>query len=178
MNWKTIPNFVTVLGFVATFGYGYAFLSFKEELILPLLLTASLTDFLDGALARSLNQRSRMGTFLDPIRDKVLLVAVLLNLIMIYGREITALIVAITILEVGGGVLNFLKGLPQPVHPVGKVRGFVHFLCASTIISSSSVHWPTANPQSVEWLIYPMFLASLFALIAYTFFNRAPKPTS
>ncbi|WP_416898752.1 MAG: CDP-diacylglycerol--glycerol-3-phosphate 3-phosphatidyltransferase [Minwuia sp.] len=49
---------------------------------LPLILfvLASVTDFLDGALARAWNAGSKLGQFMDPIADKLLVVAVILML--------------------------------------------------------------------------------------------------
>jgi CDP-diacylglycerol--glycerol-3-phosphate 3-phosphatidyltransferase/cardiolipin synthase len=63
-------------------------------------IVAALTDWLDGWLARRLNQTSAFGAFLDPVADKLMVCAallVLLNLgrvdamiaLVIIGREIT-----------------------------------------------------------------------------------------
>ena len=50
-----------------------------------LYVVASLTDFLDGWLARKLNQISAFGTFLDPISDKIF-VGTLLVLLVAFDR--------------------------------------------------------------------------------------------
>lgn len=67
-----------------------------------LFAAASITDWLDGYLARRLNQTSRFGAFLDPVADKLLVASSLVMLLrddpsgglalmvtIIIGREIT-----------------------------------------------------------------------------------------
>ena len=44
-------------------------------------LAAALTDYLDGRIARSRNQVSRLGQMLDPIADKLLISAALISLV-------------------------------------------------------------------------------------------------
>jgi len=46
---------------------------------------ASITDWLDGFLARKLNQTSEFGAFLDPVADKLLVVAILVLLVSNYS---------------------------------------------------------------------------------------------
>src|SRR5687767_14938173 len=69
----TVPNQLTFLRF--------GFLPFFIILVhyqryawaLAVLVLAGLTDVMDGLLARSLNQKSALGAYLDPIADKLLL---------------------------------------------------------------------------------------------------------
>ncbi len=72
----------------------------RDALATGIFIFAALTDWLDGWLARRLNQTSSFGAFLDPVADKLMVSAallVLLNLgrvdamiaLIIIGREIT-----------------------------------------------------------------------------------------
>src|SRR5450432_604442 len=59
---------------------------------------AAITDSLDGYLARRLGQTTRLGTFLDPVADK-LIVAV--ALILIVSRDARAIIVLTAVVIIG-----------------------------------------------------------------------------
>src|SRR5580692_2275537 len=69
----TVPNQITFLrlGFIPFF---IIMVLYKHDAwALGILIVAGLTDGMDGLLARSLNQKSALGAYLDPIADKLLL---------------------------------------------------------------------------------------------------------
>ncbi len=53
-------------------------------------LVASITDFFDGFIARRWNQMTKLGSILDPLADKMLIIASLLGLMMIGRAEVWA----------------------------------------------------------------------------------------
>jgi cardiolipin synthase len=69
----TVPNQITFLrlGFLPFFLILIAYSHYRSALLV--LVIAGLSDGIDGLLARSLNQRSALGAYLDPIADKLLL---------------------------------------------------------------------------------------------------------
>ncbi len=85
INFQTLPNILSLFRVVA------ALLLFVCALVLPnewkdipmltLFLTAVLTDYLDGMLARRFNIVSKFGEFLDPVADKLLITVTLLILL-------------------------------------------------------------------------------------------------
>jgi cardiolipin synthase len=91
-----IPLVVGVFYVPSTWLSGY-----EQDLIATtVFVAAALTDWLDGWLARRLDQTSRFGAFLDPVADKLMVTAALLVLLelhrvnaaialVIVGREIT-----------------------------------------------------------------------------------------
>ena len=102
-----IPNLLTWLRillipvFVAVFYLSDRTLSphLKDVFATSVFLLAAITDWLDGYLARKLNQTSAFGAFLDPVADKLMVAAALLILVklgradaliafIIIGREI------------------------------------------------------------------------------------------
>jgi CDP-diacylglycerol--glycerol-3-phosphate 3-phosphatidyltransferase len=83
MIWNS-PNILTVLRLRAAPGVAVMFLYFHRPLAdwfaLTLFVTAAVTDWFDGYLARLWKQESKFGTMLDPIADKALLGSSLVTL--------------------------------------------------------------------------------------------------
>lgn len=109
----TVPNQLTFLrlGFVPFFIIALRYS--RYDWALALLLGAALSDGLDGLLARQLNQKTPLGTFLDPIADKLLLSSAYFMLafkgkigwwlaILVLGRDVLILIACAVILLVVG----------------------------------------------------------------------------
>src|SRR5688572_3754688 len=103
-----IPNLLTWLRifliplFVGIFYFERSWVSLpNQNLVATVIFTlAAITDWLDGWLARKLNQMSAFGAFLDPVADKLMVAAALIVLLqlgridaivtlIIIGREIT-----------------------------------------------------------------------------------------
>jgi len=79
-----IPNSLTMLRILLIPVY-IGFMMYDEYgLALLALLVAGFTDAIDGPLARKLNQRTRLGTFLDPLADKLLLVSAFICLSILH----------------------------------------------------------------------------------------------
>jgi cardiolipin synthase (CMP-forming) len=109
----TVPNQITFLrlGFLPFFLILIAYDHYRSALLV--LVIAGLSDGIDGLLARSLNQRSALGAYLDPIADKLLLSSSFIILafkkklawwltILVLSRDVLILIVAVVILLVSG----------------------------------------------------------------------------
>jgi CDP-diacylglycerol--glycerol-3-phosphate 3-phosphatidyltransferase len=80
MRW-TVPNILTVLRLIAAPGVAIMFLYFHRPLAdwfaLTLFITAAITDWFDGYLARLWKQESKFGAMMDPIADKAMVVIAL-----------------------------------------------------------------------------------------------------
>ena len=101
MKW-TIPNTLTILRLIAAPGVAVMFLYFTRPwadwLALVLFLSAAVTDYFDGYLARLWRQESRFGAMLDPIADKAMVVIALLVITGISGMNPWILLPATIIL--------------------------------------------------------------------------------
>lgn len=114
-----IPNSLTLLRIVLIPVFVLVFyLPFKGSNLLAcaIFTLAALTDLLDGYLARKLGQISKLGAFLDPVADKLMVAVVLVLLVqqdprvmlalpaaVIIGREITVSALREWMAELGAG---------------------------------------------------------------------------
>ena len=84
MIW-TIPNILTVLRLLAAPGVAVMFLYFTRPyadwFALLLFVAAAVTDWFDGFLARAWKQETKLGTMLDPIADKAMVVIALMIIV-------------------------------------------------------------------------------------------------
>jgi CDP-diacylglycerol--glycerol-3-phosphate 3-phosphatidyltransferase len=81
MRW-TLPNTLTVLRLLAAPGVAVMFLYFQRPwadwFALALFVSAAITDYFDGYLARLWKQESKFGAMLDPIADKAMVIIALM----------------------------------------------------------------------------------------------------
>ena len=75
MTRKDIPNLITILRIVLVLPVIWALLSEKFAAALILFAVAGFSDALDGFLAKHYHWQSRLGSILDPVADKLLLMA-------------------------------------------------------------------------------------------------------
>lgn len=101
MRW-TIPNILTVIRLLAAPGVAVMFLYFNRPwadwFALILFVTAALTDWIDGRLARAWNQETKLGAMLDPIADKAMVVIALIVITGFSGMDPWILLPATVIL--------------------------------------------------------------------------------
>jgi CDP-diacylglycerol--glycerol-3-phosphate 3-phosphatidyltransferase len=101
MIWN-IPNLLTVLRLLAAPALALAFVVFARPtadwIALTLFVTAAMTDWFDGFLARRWNQTSRFGAMLDPIADKAMVIIALALVMALSGLDLWVIIPATVIL--------------------------------------------------------------------------------
>jgi len=118
---RTAPNMLTLLRICLAPFLVATVLENRYGLSFVLFLVAGLTDALDGALARLLKQRTRLGEYLDPVADKLLLSTLFLvfthkDLIparvtaLVFGRDVGILLVS-AILYAAAGRREFIPSI-------------------------------------------------------------------
>jgi CDP-diacylglycerol--glycerol-3-phosphate 3-phosphatidyltransferase len=102
----------------------------------------SLTDFLDGWVARKFNQITDFGKFMDPISDKIFVVTILLMLVAvdrISGISVLAVVVIIAREFLVSGIREFLgpKNIKLPVTQLAKWKTAAQMVATSLLILAS-----------------------------------------
>ncbi|MEA5445307.1 CDP-diacylglycerol--glycerol-3-phosphate 3-phosphatidyltransferase [Gammaproteobacteria bacterium AB-CW1] len=87
-NSLTIARIVMIPVFMLFFFLPFKWAAPASALIFGL---AAITDWLDGYLARRLGQHSNFGAFLDPVADKLMVIAALVLLVQYDGRALVAI---------------------------------------------------------------------------------------
>lgn len=114
---RATPNQLTFLRLCIIPFLVLAVLDGHFRIAFALFMVAGVTDGLDGLLARMLHQRTRLGQYLDPVADKLLLSTLFLVLhhegyisrrvtVLVFGRDLGIIIVA-AILYAAMGIRDF-----------------------------------------------------------------------
>jgi CDP-diacylglycerol--glycerol-3-phosphate 3-phosphatidyltransferase len=125
----SIPNYITLCRILLIPVFFTVLLSYqagKEHIrwiAFAIFLTATLTDAIDGFLARTTNSKTPLGRFLDPLADKVLLLSGFLGILFVPELPfrpplwITVTVVFRDLVIVGGLVLIFFASGQLRVEP-------------------------------------------------------------
>ena len=139
---------------------------------------AALTDWLDGYLARKLNQTSKLGAFLDPVADKLIVVTVLVMIVDEYGK-LSILIPALIIIgrEIAvSGLREWMSGLGHSgsisVSMLGKIKTTVQMIALFLLLYYYPVFGIPVFKIGV-WLLYIAAALTLWSMLVYI--NRAIK---
>lgn len=126
-----LPNSITILRLLLVPVVAYALLLGEVAKALMLFLAASVSDGLDGYLARRLDQRTRLGAILDPLADKLLVVSVviLLTWTELLPLWLTALIILRDVIIVAGALIYHYWIGPVRIEPsyISKINTTAQF---------------------------------------------------
>ena len=167
----TVPNLLTVFRMVLI--PVFVSLLFYQNFVLALavFILAGVTDGLDGLLARRFNQKSQLGTILDPIADKLLLVTsfVVLSMRSVFPQPLpshlpipfwvtVAVISRDVFILVGAAAINIVTGF-RGFRPsmLGKINTVVQIVAIAVIIFAARF------PYGTGWYL-PTIYTTVFAL--------------
>ncbi len=148
----TVPNLLSFVRLALVPVFLVLLLVGNDLAALVVLVVSVITDYLDGVIARTFGQISRLGQVLDPAADRLFILATLLGLAArgIIPWWFVAVLVARDVMLLGVGVVLAANGYgPLPVHHLGKVATFVLFYALPTLVLGQAV-------PSIAWLSDPV----------------------
>ena len=119
----TIPNALSILRLVLVPVFAWLIVSAHDGWALITLMVSGISDYLDGRLARSWGQVSRLGQLLDPFADRLYILSTLLGLAyrdIVPWWLVGLIVVRDVLLSVTIPVLARYGYGPLPVHFLGK----------------------------------------------------------
>ncbi len=155
----TVPNLFTYLRLIGVVVFVWLALGpHADGWAVAVLAIGGTSDWVDGFLARRLNQVSRLGELLDPIADRLYIVA---TVIVLTIRDVLPLWFTIALLarEAAMGVclavLRRFGYAPPPVHYVGKASTFILLFALPMLLLSAVVPgtawWAHPAGWSLAW---------------------------
>lgn len=159
-RWLTVPNALSVLRLLGVPVFLWLLLGPHDDLVaLVVLVFSGVTDWLDGKLARWLNQMSRLGALLDPAADRLYIFATLVAFVL---RGIVPWWLAVLLLAkdvVVGLCLPVLRRAgyqPPEVHYVGKGATFalLYAFPLMLLAQGGSIAATIARPVGYAFVIW------------------------
>ena len=159
----TVPNILSFIRLLLVPVFLVLIIAGEDGYALLVLVFSSISDFLDGVIARRFRQISRLGQLLDPAADRLFIFAALIGLavrdvipwwlfIAIVGRDVM-------LLGIGIALANFGFG-PLPVHHLGKAATLCLFYALPILMLGQA--FPDAafiaNPVGWAFALWGVFL--------------------
>lgn len=169
-NFFTIPNYFSIIRILSAFPLFFWALNLGDErLLFFVIATLSFaTDFLDGYLARKLNQISEWGKILDPLADKIL-VNMLMLAFCIRGEMpwwIFIVVLSRDFAILAGGLFLLKKFEKAPAsNLLGKIAMFVFSIFILIVVLDLRRHFEFIYELTVILLIISILLSIIGYLL-------------
>lgn len=188
MKLAVLPNILTILRLALvplflTFTVIYPHHSYLPPIIFAL---ASITDWLDGFIAKNYNLTSRFGTFLDPIADKILVISALLVLILV-SPSLTLFICSVIIISreiIVTALREWMAIIGQQtkvnVQNLGRIKAAFQMLGITICLVANIYNSILINQIGISLLVLSVILtlASMYIYLAVSWRHLTYKETT
>jgi cardiolipin synthase len=172
----TIPNALSTLRLLGVPLFLYLVLGpHADGWALIILMVSGVTDYLDGKLARMLDQTSKLGTLLDPLADRLYIASTLIALTI---RDIVPLwLLAVLVLR-DLALLTTVPGLRRmgfgnalPVHFLGKAATFNLLYAFPFLLATTGDNWFATACRPIAWA-FAIWGSALYWYAALLYFQQ------
>ncbi len=159
-----IPNLLSALRLLLVPWFAMLLLERQFDLALLLFALMGISDGLDGYLARRFNAISQFGARIDPLADKVLLIAsfVILGHINLLEAWLVLLVVGRDVLIVGGALAGhlFFPARELTVLKIGKLNTFAQIVLVLLVLLGQLWPLPMLWLEGMIWGVVVTTVAS------------------
>jgi cardiolipin synthase len=150
----TVPNILSFIRLLLVPVFLVLIIAGRDGLALLVLVVSSVSDFLDGVIARRFRQVSRLGQLLDPAADRLFIFAALVGLairdvipwwlfVVIVARDAMLVVLGIVLANHGFG--------PLPVHHLGKAGTLCLFYALPILMIGQAFPDAAAVTNPIGW---------------------------
>ncbi len=165
-----LPNLLTVCRFFLIPVYLLVFEAGYIRTAFLILLLAGMTDVLDGYIARKQKLVTQLGSMLDPLADKMMMITVILSLVfskMISWEAAVAMFLRDVGMIVGSAIFHFRGKQTVPANAMGKLTTVLYYVAILLIIFKL----PYANAY-LWFVIIVSFVTSTIYIFQFYFLNK------
>lgn len=140
-----VPNLITVVRIILTPVLVICLIQSLYFKAFIVFIIASLTDALDGFLARILHQKSVLGSYLDPLADKALITSAFLTLsiMSVVPSWLTVIVISRDLVIITGIFILSLMSIPYEIKPAVVSKFTTAFQFLTVIFALLSLIIPT-----------------------------------
>jgi cardiolipin synthase len=162
-----IPNFLSLLRIILVPVIVIFLIQGLYAKALIIFVIAGLTDALDGALARLLNKKTKLGSFLDPLADKILLSTSFISL-AIFGlipSWLAVIVISRDFIILLGLLILSMMSITYEIKPVF-VSKVTTTLQIATVFFALLLKTVTYDKISYDWIMILSWLTASFTIIS------------
>jgi len=158
----TVPNLITAIRIILAPVFIIYLINDQFILALIVFVICGVSDGIDGLIARIFNQKSTLGTYLDPIADKIVLVSAFIALSVRSSLPpwLTVMVIARDIMIFLGVFVLFLNRLDLNIKPsiLSKITTCLQFITVIAVLSKEYL------PFSSNYFLYIFYITALFTI--------------
>lgn len=171
-----VPNMLTLLRVILVPIFMWALLSGFYIVAIAIFVVASLTDQLDGYLARKNNQVTTFGKLMDPLADKILTISALVCLLGIGAKYVTSWVVMIIIARelIVTGIRQLAMGENTVIAASqwGKAKTVSQMAALIAVMLDLIVPLKWGSFELTFWLIAVAVVLTVYSGVDYVVKNR------
>lgn len=137
----SIPNIITLLRIFLVPAVVWAIASGEPLFAFWLFLAAGISDALDGFIAKRFHMQTELGSYLDPVADKALLVSIYVTLAVVglIPRWVAIAVVSRDFMIIGAVVLSLVMAKPVTISPllISKVNTAAQISFAAIVLATA-----------------------------------------